>query len=820
MRISILMMLGFALSALLFPKTVIAENILLAPDGSSVQAVAANQPATGSIWAGVAQSFVAQRAQIGVTFFANASDSISALYLVSIYEGDGVFSSTPVAEEPIAFESDGPVTEARLSINFPTLVLIPGEVYTVVFSLPDKALPPPGTQDPLSLSYGGNNNPYAGGRFWFFGANYDQSLASIADRDLAFTVTAPISLVGIPLQPVYLTPVISNAGVTFDTDGLVARPGNAQTYRFEPGATGTRVRFGPSGVVRDRFNYAVSVGLDGRGTVELSFTDGVSGVTNRLITLPPTLTTTDPEYTLLRDTWGQDTADLFVAVDISMLVPALQLEVQSRIEGIAIQFRGDQWDIETNTTETLFIPDQVFNAAPPALQLDQTPTSPVATQSDVFLARQYDGDLLSTYTPDDFAGAWALPMYLTEAASVSALSGARPGYFQEKIVFAANGTATGDYSGRSFDWVLADNTLTLTAADESFEYALLSENLGVGLFSLTYSSDSDPEGFQIAALGGQFQPSGVERAQSFNLTLPQYYQTLLFGEPELIDGVLPCPQISGWIFVGDALAQQILTCAEGTDDFIFRPRSSIEVSGDEIELVYTTPTFSQRRFLQLLSETDEGLVIAAERFGFATDITGQGQFPSSAYIEAAAPRIIALKPFDLSLAGAPWEKLDIDDDGLTNSQEDLQGTSYIEPDTDGDMVRDDQDVCQGTAPGEVVDMTGCPASERDSDSDGFNDDVDFCADTAPGLPVNAVGCARPQLTADLDSDGDGIPDLGEVALGTSPDLADTDGDGASDLEELEAQTDPTDADDAPFPSGIDVFLIKAAIDRTRESPPE
>ena len=52
----------------------------------------------------------------------------------------------------------------------------------------------------------------------------------------------------------------------------------------------------------------------------------------------------------------------------------------------------------------------------------------------------------------------------------------------------------------------------------------------------------------------------------------------------------------------------------------------------------------------------------------------------------------------------------------------------------------------------------------------------------------------------LDADADGLPDLGERAIGTNPNLADTDRDGLSDAAEIAQGLDPLD--DRGFPTGI------------------
>ena len=53
----------------------------------------------------------------------------------------------------------------------------------------------------------------------------------------------------------------------------------------------------------------------------------------------------------------------------------------------------------------------------------------------------------------------------------------------------------------------------------------------------------------------------------------------------------------------------------------------------------------------------------------------------------------------------------------------LVNASYV-PDSDGDGVKNDRDLCLGTLEGEVVSDFGCP----DSDGDGYWDNNDICAD--------------------------------------------------------------------------------------------
>jgi len=78
------------------------------------------------------------------------------------------------------------------------------------------------------------------------------------------------------------------------------------------------------------------------------------------------------------------------------------------------------------------------------------------------------------------------------------------------------------------------------------------------------------------------------------------------------------------------------------------------------------------------------------------------------------------------------------------------------PDTDGDGIKDDEDLCPGTPRGLIVDQFGCPV---DNDNDGVPDYMDKCPNTPAGIPVNTDGCP-------VDSDGDGVPDYLDLCRNT------------------------------------------------------
>jgi len=173
-----------------------------------------------------------------------------------------------------------------------------------------------------------------------------------------------------------------------------------------------------------------------------------------------------------------------------------------------------------------------------------------------------------------------------------------------------------------------------------------------------------------------------------------------------------------------------------------------------------------------------------------SDIDGEaaGEFSGTSVSLSSDGQTVAI--------GAPLNDGDEPDSGRVRLY-DL--TLSGDEDDDKDGVDNDADTCDSTPPGEVgqIDASGCAPSERDTDNDGVNDALD-------AFPED------PTETAD--SDGDGLGDNREATLGTNPNLEDSDGDGFSDLDEVEAESDPLSADDIPNLGGLNIILIKAAID--------
>jgi len=122
------------------------------------------------------------------------------------------------------------------------------------------------------------------------------------------------------------------------------------------------------------------------------------------------------------------------------------------------------------------------------------------------------------------------------------------------------------------------------------------------------------------------------------------------------------------------------------------------------------------------------------------------------------------------VSGSKIESLkDSDQDGLLDPIELQLGTDPGNPDTDGDFLKD----------GEEISRYRTNPLQADTDADGLPDGREIELSTDP---------------LNVDTDDDGLDDGREVQLGTSPRAADTDGDGLNDGKEADIATNPLKAD--------------------------
>jgi len=159
---------------------------------------------------------------------------------------------------------------------------------------------------------------------------------------------------------------------------------------------------------------------------------------------------------------------------------------------------------------------------------------------------------------------------------------------------------------------------------------------------------------------------------------------------------------------------------------------------------------------------------------------------------------------------------DCDGDGVTNAQEEIDGTNpedscdfvlanatvmpsteWNDTDCDGDGVSNGQEVSDGTDPTDLCDFTLdnatlIPSVEwnaTDCDGDLIINEQEVQDGTDPQDDCDHVN-GTSLLTSDCDSDG--LTTAEENQLGTNPDNPDTDGDGINDGREFTDATNPLD----------------------------
>ena len=157
------------------------------------------------------------------------------------------------------------------------------------------------------------------------------------------------------------------------------------------------------------------------------------------------------------------------------------------------------------------------------------------------------------------------------------------------------------------------------------------------------------------------------------------------------------------------------------------------------------------------------------------------------------------------LAGTDLQNADTDGDGLGDRDElVLHGTSPVAADTDGDGLPDGWEVRYGLG---ALSTVGTNGAAGDPDLDALDNLGELAAGTSPVLAdtdgdgmddgYEVAHGLDPLSAADAagDWDGDGLTNLEESQLGTDPNLSDHDGDGLNDGDEVRVfGTNPTEAD--------------------------
>lgn len=398
-----------------------------------------------------------------------------------------------------------------------------------------------------------------------------------------------------------------------------------------------------------------------------------------------------------------------------------------------------------------------------------------ATNSEVTAARLYTGDVDGDELPDD----WEIDLYQRQQ------NGSLPTFAQLQTF-----TDSGNHDGDSFT-----NLQEYRHGSDPLQQTSLPTAITWEAFTAT-SNQHAVAGTVVA--GGYLRKTGATAGYNADATSVES----LTG-----DGVLSFTVAPGILAVGLTTtagasntnnADTDLRYAfvlSATDAKVQRPDSATDLSVG----AYTASTvFAIRRTSGVIEFLKDGLVVE-------TSITpSAGTVYADCSLSAVGTQITSayLNDGDLDNDGLPdaWELQNLtgslpafaditlaqlgaftqesfgpDNDGVTNLDEYLNGTSAILSDTDGDGMSDRWEIDQGFAAADASNATA------DADDDGLNNLGEFQAGTDP---------------QDYDSDNDGISDGDEVLGNTNPNNADTDNDGLPDSYEIQNGLLPLDADDA------------------------
>lgn len=219
--------------------------------------------------------------------------------------------------------------------------------------------------------------------------------------------------------------------------------------------------------------------------------------------------------------------------------------------------------------------------------------------------------------------------------------------------------------------------------------------------------------------------------------------------------------------------------------------------------------FQLSNFAPHISGSPPGSVVQGEFYSFTPAVIDLDSHQSFTFEVLNEPSWMTIDPETGEISGTPGAADVATTTGIELSVIDSAGDKSSLPpfdltvaaDSDGDGIADESDNCPAN---------GNP-DQQDQNSDGEGDacDSDIDGDGTPNdsdaFPVD------PDETAD--SDGDGLGDNDEAQRGTNPAVADSDGDGFDDGDEVDGGSDPLDADSTPALTGLNIILIRAAIER-------
>jgi|GEM_PF-6503556 len=518
-----------------------------------------------------------------------------------------------------------------------------------------------------------------------------------------------------------------------DPQGLISGVDPVK-YSFHEDGTGTIARDSwagsgsSTGFFFDSFGWSVNTFLN---ALELNFERGSGDFTSH------ELIAGDPDFWfgpgLLVDRYGFDQTELEELRDFCGDCNLPQLEIIRYTTSISLRPRAGQlWDWVETVQYALVVPQAAIDAGwQGEAELLSRPTILYERQH---YARQYEADLFSQFGDQDILGQWVLPVYLEDPNSALGLPTAA-NLFPDRITFLAAGSSTSarafaERSGLTFEWSLNGTTLTLTNQEIRLDYSLLDKQDSIYLVSFSYHNKTSGLTRDAAYRGAKFDGSGEGVVAEIEVHLPNYYQSLINGEPSFINEVDTSENINGLLFYEPAKALRFFSNNILSSEYPFGSSGGemdVDKRGDTLVLTNDRLNYGvfYQRFWTIVATLANDRLLVVEKLDLMREAEPR--------FERFANRIIVVERMDLSRAGDAWLRSDFDNDGLTNAEEDEAGTSYGNPDSDADGLSDSEEVELGTDPNNV-DSDGDGATDYEEVNDG-TDPLDYGDPGQTGLPI-------------------------------------------------------------------------------------
>jgi len=498
-------------------------------------------------------------------------------------------------------------------------------------------------------------------------------------------------------------------------------------YQFNNDGTGIKGQPTTNNAQQINFSWQIT-----NGNLEIDYSNGLSS-SFQFFNAP---------FDDIAAIWGQAVADQLIAADTQGLINSNSFEVHNGVtsEVITVQSsHGRILPISTNETsqQVLIIPEEILTGLTGGWQGTTTPTAETINDSN----KSYTFNPINGFeglTNTDITGDWALP--IEYSLPLYSQGGDQVGIYSDKITFNADGTAFGNLSSLSFTWVLANNILELSSGTKKIFITPINQNNKEHLAKIEVFNDSQ----LVMLYSGKIAKFDSDNSQFINnlsTELPEMqmshinssYNSQWDGDSITLDNTF------GYQFKSDGSLRRGISGAYLDNDnqtgpyFNMGSAWSWDILSNQVNLKQFTTSQERHRKWNVISTDSDGRTLVMEHSTFDRDLNNDGIITDDERGYFILPRINIIAKDNLSNWPEAWGNTDVDQDGLTNAQEEEHGTNFELADTDGDGLTD----------GDEVNTYGTDPLNSDTDGDGISDGDEIANGTDPlvaaGTKADIIG---------------------------------------------------------------------------------